>query len=205
MSPFHDPVKAVFRSKNANPNLRSFVFEELPFKVRRRIFRELLLKPREFDVEMPIFDDECLVLDALVDDLLVDIGGEEYYMNAEIMRTNKKIHNEAAAVLYGENWFIWRIRTKCPRRYRRLITKMRLVIEILDFPKTKNRFWWISRSIQSLCKVFSSNDFKVLVVDYTDCMDFQMRAQGRVSCLEPLQQCRAQKVSIKECLWLFHC
>ena len=186
-----------FRSENAHPSLRTFVFEKLPFKVRRRIFRELLLKPREFDVENPGYDDECAALNALVEDLMIYIGKGTYHMHPTIMRTNKKMHKEAAAVLYGENWYAWSIRTRCPRYYMSLITKMRLVIEIMDFPLSHNRFRFISLSVRHLCDALSWNDFKVLVVDYEDHHDHDMRQKGRASCLEHLQHCRAQTVSIK--------
>ena len=187
------PVKAaVFRSTNGNPNMRSFVFEELPVEVRRRIFRALLLKPRKHLSQDP--DTGFTLYNSLYGDQMIEIGGRHYHMHTKIMCTNKRLHNEAAAVLYGENWYVWSLYTICPRHYSRLITKMRLVIEVYDIPSSA---YWIGESVRRVCKTLSLNDFKVLVVDYQDYHEYNIRQQSRTRCLEPLSKCRAQKVSIK--------
>ena len=188
---------AAILADRERPNLRNFLFEELPFEVRRRIFRELLLKPRECDTEDSGYDDECAALNALVGDLWIYIGKETYHMHPRIMRTNTKMHKEAAAVLYGENWFAWSIRTRCARHYVRLITRMRLGIEVMDFPSPDNRFRFISHSVQRLCETLCLNDFKVLIVDYEDHHDSHMRQWGKESCLNHFQNCRAHIVSIR--------
>lgn len=45
----HPLEAAAMRMRSAKPLLRSFKFEELPPTARHRIYRELLLKPKEAD------------------------------------------------------------------------------------------------------------------------------------------------------------
>ena len=118
-------------------------------------------------------------------------------MHLEIMRTNKTIHNEAAAVLYGENWFPWSLygdqyrpmwrfpegeRILCPRRYSRLITKMHLIISTRgdeNDPTQSDAIFWITRYLKSTCKAFTLNDFKILKVDFYNGLRYRYGGSAR--------------------------
>lgn len=100
----HPLEAAALRTQSAMPGLRSFEFEKLPPTVRHKIYRELLLKPGEFDSQSEDgYLSEHDELGHRIQDLLVVIGKGDNQMHPEIMRTNKSMHDEAAAVLYGEN------------------------------------------------------------------------------------------------------
>ena len=122
------------RTRSAKPGLRGFEFEKLPRTVRHQIYRELLLKPVDDDSaaedDGDSYASEHDKLSERIEGLMVDIGEGDNQMHPEIMRTNKKIHDEASAVLYGENWFTWSLygdkyrpiwrwpdfgKTECPR------------------------------------------------------------------------------------------
>ena len=198
----HSLEAAALRTQIAKSKMRSFEFEELPPTVRDRIYRGLLLKPIAFNDQLAeSYDGEP---DALSNsDLSIFIGEGDNQMHPEIMRTNKKIHKEAAAVLYGENTFEWSLYgheylpmwylmqdtpTVCPRYYSRLITKLRLDISTRgDDHAPKN--------IQHACKVLALNDFKTLKVNfYHPGSRWKLWYEER--CLKPLKRCRAEKVSV---------
>ena len=207
-------------TQSAMPVLRSFEFEKLPPTVRHKIYRELLLKPGEFDSQS---EDRYLSehdeLGHRIQDLLVEIWEEDNQMHPEIMRTNKSIHDEAAAVLYGENWFSWSLSghqyqpmwrfpwvetSLCPRRYTRLITKIHLIVSTRgdeNDPYQSDAVFWTTRNLRSTCKTFTLNDFKILKVDFYNALGYRYCGSARKGyygerCLEPLKVCRAEKVSI---------
>ena len=216
----HPFEAAALRMQIAKPKLRSFVFEELPPRVRHRTYRELLLKPREWDneSEAPYFS-EHEELSARIGGLMIDFLDPNGEMHPEIMRTNKRIHEEAAAVLFGENWFAWSTygngywpifhwrdhgTTKCQRRYSRLITKIRLIVSVHgdDMHQTRaDIFVCINRNLEHACKVLSLADLKILTVNFYNSMDRRYGGSARNGyfgerCLEHLKNCRAEKVSI---------
>ena len=135
------------------------------------------------------------------------------------MRTNKNIHEEAAAVLYGENWFTWSLygdqyrpmwrwseaeKIKCPRHYSRLITKMRLLISTKgdeNDPTQADAIYLTTTNVKHACKKFAFNDFKILKVDFYNGLSYRYGGSARKGyygerCLEPLKKCRAENVSI---------
>ena len=215
----HPLEAAALRMQSAKPKV-IFKFEELPITVRRRIYRELLLKPKKFDNVSQPDDDEYEKLSELTENLMVIIGEGDNQMHPEIMRSNKKIHEEAATVLYGENWFTWETdgmqyrpmwrcdhsdELWCPRRYSRLITKMRLLISTRgDFhdPSQADAIYWTTINVNSTCKELILNDFKILKVDFYNALGCRHGGSARKGyhgerCLEPLKNCRAEKVEMK--------
>lgn len=216
----HPLEAAALRTQSAMPGLRSFEFEKLPPTVRHKIYRELLLKPREFDSQSEdSYLSEHDELGHRIQDLLVVIGDGDNQMHPEIMRTNKSIHDEAATVLYAENWFSWSLywdqyrpmwrfsrgeKRLCPRRYSRLITKMHLIVSTRsneNNPTKSNAIFWTMRNLRSTCKAFTLNDVKILKVDFYNGLGYRHGGSARKGyygerCLEPLKVCRAEKVSI---------
>lgn len=133
---------------------------------------------------------------------MIEFDGS-YAMHTEIMRTNKKIHEEAAAILYGENWFtesffgidyqpLWmgpyREKALCPRHYSRLITKLCLVV-------TTRGDDWTTMNVSHASKTLTLNNLKILKVDFYNGIGFGKGYYGQ-RCLEPLKKCRAEKVSL---------
>ncbi|CAF9934081.1 MAG: hypothetical protein ALECFALPRED_005841 [Alectoria fallacina] len=135
------------------------------------------------------------------------------------MRTNKNIHEEAAAVLYGENWFTWSLygdqyrpmwrwseaeKIKCPRHYSRLITKMRLLISTKgdeNDPTQADAIYLTTTNVKHACKKFAFNDFKILKVDFYNGLSYRYGGSARKGyygerCLEPLKKCRAENFLI---------
>lgn len=220
----HPLEAAALRRQSAKPKLRNFMFEELPTTVRHRIYKELLLKPKETDdVSQP--DDDSYTTEhekvsELIENLMILIGEGDNQMHPEIMRTNKKIHEEAATVLYGENWFTWETdgmqyrpmwrwsqsgELLCPRRYSRLITKMRLIISTRgDYhdPSQADAIYWTTINVNNICKELTLNDFKILKVDFYNALGRRHGGSARKGyygerCLEPLKKCGAEKVGMK--------
>ena len=218
----HHLEAAALRLQIAKAKLRSFVFEELPPTVRHRIYRELLLRPREWDNESEPSDlSEREGLRYRIEGLMIDFLDDNHRMHPEIMRTNKRIHEEAATVLYGENWFAWNIygfryvpmfhrgmdqchATLCPRRYSRLITKVSLSVNVRgsEWDQTLAEiFVCIDKSLEHACKVLSLTDLKILMVNFYNSLSWENgrsvpNRYHRERCLEPLKNCRAEKVSI---------
>lgn len=101
---------------------------------------------------------------------IIAFGEGETEMYPEIMRTNKMIHKEAAAVLYGDNWFAWSLdgltyqpmwtwpnleKHYCPRRYSRLITKMSLVVSVTgdeNAYEAEDAIHWVTLNVSHACK-----------------------------------------------------
>ena len=190
----HPLEAAALRTQSAKCVLRSFEFEKLPPTVRHKIFRELLLKPQRLDIQIEeSYSSEHEELGDRIEGIMVEIGEGDNQMHPEIMCTSKKIHKEAAAVLYGENWFTWSIYgmgyvpmwhtldrlytpytplskpPECPRHYSRLITKMRLEVSTRGDehdPTQADAIFWTTMNLQHACKVLSLNDFKILKVDF---------------------------------------
>ena len=83
--------------------LRPFVFEEFPRELRDKVYYELLIGQTWFS------DDESLFTP------FVDDPPHEIY--PAILATSKKIHDEAAPVLYGMNGFFYEIYGLSPQRF----------------------------------------------------------------------------------------
>lgn len=214
----HPLEAAALREKIAKSRLRSFVFEELPHAVRHRIYRELLLKPNHDDSqsEAEYFNEHDEIRDRIMN-LKVEFLEDNHEMHPEIMRTKKKIHEEAAAVLYGENWFTWDLfgrllqpiwhgldheTTLCPRRYSRLITKLHLMVSTrggrLGHTGRVDAIFWTTTNLKQACQMLSLNDFNILMVSFYNDGAFghgRKRYWGQ-RCLEPLKKCRAEKVGL---------
>ena len=144
--------------------------------MRHRIYRELLLKPIPYDDGSAAGNDDDSYAsehDKLSDrilDLTIVIGEGDNQMHPEIMRTNQKIHEEAAAVLYGEDWFSWSLdgdgdqpmwhcpwlkTIQCSRHYSRLITKICIIISCKgdeDDPFQTDTLYWTRRNVEDACK-----------------------------------------------------
>lgn len=211
-------LRAALLTQIVKPKLRSFEFEELPPTVRHVIYQKLLLQPKYHDGKSEDSDtSEHRKTSGRTVDLAIEIGEEDNQMHPEIMRTNKKIHKEAAAVLYGENWFTWSLygmgdedpmwywpRSKkfvCHRRYSRLIQKMRIDISTRGDdhdPTQADAIFWTASNLRKACKVLNLNNFKILEVDFYNALGFKHFGKGYNGqhCLEPLKRCRAEKVSI---------
>ena len=190
--------------------------------MRHRIYRELLLKPNlddsQGEAEVDYFDEHQRLADRILY-LEIEYLEDSHEIYLEIMRTNKKIHEEAAGVLYGENWFTWSVygyeyqpishcprgeTALCPRRYSRLITKLHLKVSTSgdgnDFDEA-DAISWTTKNLKHACKVLSLNNLKTLMVDFYNSIG---RRHGGSTCkgwygercLEPLKDCRAEKVSI---------
>ncbi len=141
--------------------LRSLDFEAFPGEIRLKIYRLLLaddagiLDPTEWVDEMPL--------------------------HTNILRCNKKIHDEAAAVLYGENCFDWDMRgdrnrklwhrdgsakTCVPRKYSRLITMVRLKVDFRgddndpSWQAVMNGFDQTKANLDHACELLTLNDLK---------------------------------------------
>ena len=227
----HPLEAAALRAQSAKPSLRNFVFEELPPTARQRIYRDLLLKyDEEVDYRSvsPSNDDsyasEHKKWSELLVERMIEIGGWDNRMHPEIMCANKRIHEEASAVLYGENWFTWTLcgagyqpmwtspldkMPRCPRRYSRLVTKMCLVVETLgnetDPPGAGDAIYWTTVNVDNACKTFALNHFQILKVDFYSELGYMYGGSARGGyygerCLESLKKCTARKVSvIDEC------
>ena len=213
----HPLEAAALRRQSAKPELRGFVFENLPPTVRHRIYRELLLRPKQYDFgSADWYPSEHDRLSARTEGLLIEIGTGPYEIYTEIMCTNGNIHEEAAAVLYGENWFEWSVYGMqyqamwhwpwqktfvCSRRYSRLIKKMCLIVNTRgdeNDPTQADAIFWTSTNLQRVCKVLTLNDFKILKVDFCNGLGYKYGGTGYFgqTCLEPLKKCRAEKVNI---------
>ena len=147
--------------------LRKLEFEKFAPEIRLKIYRMLLRYRGTLD---PVY-------------------GEYSNLHPAIMRTNKKIHEEAAAVLYGENLMEWAIngyyrckmwhywpseRTSLPRHYSRLITRVFLDINFNgddadpSAQAVMNAFNEIQANIEDTCKKLTLNDLKYLNVSFTN-------------------------------------
>ena len=85
--------------------LRSFVFEHLPRELRDKVYHELLVDDYWFRN-----DDESLSCMPFVED-------PPCGCDPAILATSKKIHDEAALVLYGKNRFHYEIYGLTPQRF----------------------------------------------------------------------------------------
>ncbi len=222
----HPLEAAAIRTQSAKPKLRSFEFEELPPTLRHSIYRELLLKPKEVDDHSAAEGDdddyasEHDKISERIEYLLIEIGEADNQMHPEIMRANKRIHEEAAAVLYGENWFTWSIYgdeyrpmwhcpllriIECPRHYSRIITKIRVMISTSgdeNDPTQADAIYWTTINVNHACKKLTLNDLKILKVDFYNALGYRYGGSACKGyygerCLEPLKKCRAEKVSIQ--------
>ena len=174
-------------------------FEDLPGEIRVMIYRLLLI------------DDE-------------DAEGIETLdmteLDPSILRTNKKIHDEAAAILYGENFFSWHLRgdrprklwhwgsrldgTYIPRRYSRLMTKVHLHVTFVGVSSdpsdqaVMNAFYQLQENIAHACGKLALNDLTKLKISYVNV--YRRRLEGRrdvgEDCLEILMKLRSSKVSL---------
>ena len=216
----HSLEIAALRTQSAISESWTFKFEELPPTVRHRIYRELLLMPKKWDSERDAsYLSEHEKLSESIEGLVVEFGEDNHEMHPQIMRTNKRIHEEAAAVLYGENWFTWstygyefmpifhefqRETTQCPRHYSRLITRVDLSVNVKGAGNTQTipeMFFWLTTNLKHACKVLTLSDLKILKVDFYNSLAWEFGGSAHSGyfgerCLEPLKKCRAEKVSM---------
>ncbi|KAF6238376.1 hypothetical protein HO173_003656 [Letharia columbiana] len=176
------------RTRSAKPGLRGFEFEKLPRTVRHQIYRELLLKPVDDDSaaedDGDSYASEHDKLSERIEGLMVEIGEGDNQMHPEIMRTNKKIHDEAAAVL-------------------RLITKLRLYVSTRGNEHDRTQavaIYWTTINVNHVCKKLTLNDLKILKVDFYNALGRKHGGSARKGyygerCLEPFKKCRAEKRS----------
>ena len=174
--------------------LRSFEFEAFPAEIRLKIYCYLL---REDEKE---------------------IGPtRKNRINANILRCNKKIHEEAAVVLYNQNCFVSRLwaipgeqiwhklksqRTCLPHHYSRLITKVHLRICILchdDDDNVDSAWLFECFEVQEddySCDKLILNDLSSLTISFDEnarrCC-YETCEKGYISCLCKL---RANKVCL---------
>ena len=221
------PFEAVeLRTQDTKSDLRSFEFEKLPSNVRQKIYRELLLVP-EYDDDDECPDDyvnEHEELHARIGRQMINLSDDcNHELHPEIMGTNKKIHQEAATVLYGENWFEWDVqgmeegsmwlgnwatKTVCTPRYGRLVTNMCLEVSVrgvegTSFMDPDYSSMALSRTTTNLrktCEMLCLNDLEVLTVAFYNGLGRMHGGSSRTGfygerCLEPLKICRAKRVS----------
>lgn len=141
-----------------------------------------------------------------------------------ILRTNKLIHKEASAVLYGENPFSWCAsalirmpvwhmadprKTFLPRHYSCLITKMHLFVDLRITVKKESlapyNFSIMEENLKDFSSTFAPNNLKVLKVDIrhprfwlertVTSTIFEKRKSALQRCLAPLRMTRAGRVS----------
>ena len=107
----HPSKAAALSMQSSKPELRTFKLKNLPQRPRQKIYRELLLVPKHNDDESADWWlNDHGELGELTEGLMIEIFEvRPYGIYPEIMRTNKKIHKGAAAILYGENRFTWSI------------------------------------------------------------------------------------------------
>lgn len=152
------------------PHLEALGFEAFPAEVRLKIYRELLINEDEQDLDPP---EMC--------------GNPGSGLHPQILACNKKIHDEAATVLYGENRFTFMFAGNCPiklwhpiesdktilpRRYSRLVTKMHVFVSFqgddndISWQAVKEGYDQTLANMENLCKKLSVNDLKWLEVNY---------------------------------------
>lgn len=141
-----------------------------------------------------------------------------------ILRTNKLIHKEASAVLYGENPFswcasallrmpVWHLadpsRTFVPQHYSCLITKMHLFVDLRISKRVMSiipyGFCIIELNLKDFSSSFARNNLKVLKVDIRHPRFWlertvtgavlEKRKSDLQRCLAPLRMIRAGRVS----------
>lgn len=144
-----------------------------------------------------------------------------------ILRTNKLIHKEASAVLYGENPFswcasalirmpVWHLadpsKTFLPQHYSCLITKMHLFVDLRITKRIMSMvpygFAIMELNLKDFSSSFARNNLKVLKVDIRHPRFWlertvtgavlEKRKSALQRCLAPLRMIRAGRVS-------FHC
>ena len=179
-------------------------FEDLPGEIRVMIYRNLLKDKAEIDMG-----------------LYPPYPGAFKSLSSSILCCSKRIHDEGAAVLYGENTFNWycrSARTFLPRRYSRLIKRIQLLI---TFPGDENgassqavvdAFQRLQVNLEYACKELTLNDFTLLSISvrhgYVDRLGYTGRLywdEAAVTghfkelyagkgCLMPLMRLRATRV-----------
>ncbi len=201
------------------PNLRPLDFEAFPAEIRLKIYRLLLLKISNLEGEDEYEADSGRINNELILDRFEEGAG----LYPVIMRLNKRIHSEAAPVFWGENYFTWSIygdkcrpmwhydlygekseeKTQVTRKYSRLITRMRIVVNLGgddNDPTQKDAVYMTRKNLNDACAKLSLNDLKFLEVRF--CNGLTGHPSGRFrgvlyygqTCLEPLKKLRAEKV-----------
>lgn len=204
--------------------LRRLEFEGFPLEVRKRIYRYLLIKTTcnpVWDTYESDGSDEgeirVVFQDYEISPLMID---KERGLYPALLRTNRKIHDEAADVLWGENHFKWGLSgntwatnfsdcyklTAClPRHYGSRTTKMHLEVGLrgdMDDHCQINDLIWITINFNDVCEKLSLNRLQILKVDlenrfvaYPGGLFTGNKTNGE-QCLEPLREVRAEKVGI---------
>ena len=147
----------------------SLEFEAFPVEIRLKIYRELL-----------IYDDGEKL----------DPTERRYNhtrLHPQILACNRKIHDEAATVLYGENCFTWEVvgyypdklwhdfeseKTVISRRYSRLVTRMHISVSFrgddydISGPAIQKAYDQTLANMENVCEKLRLNDLKYLEVYY---------------------------------------
>jgi hypothetical protein len=167
----------------ASMGLRKFEFLELPLEIRDQIYNYLLLY---WDPGCE-YDDESLKSYSFAEIHLLNLLNHKqqtpkgYDLHIAIMKTNRQIHDEAARILYGNNFFKWQAtqgdarglynHTNClaqdlPMRYIRLIRRMRLEFICLYKPHLSpyKLCAAMERTARDTVDTIKNNQLKKLVV-----------------------------------------
>lgn len=150
-------------------HMGSLEFEAFPVEIRLKIYRELLIAE---DEEM---------LDP------TEMRGNPTGLHPQILACNRKIQDEAATVLYGENCFTWTVvglyplelwhgfeteKTVISRRYSRLITRMHISVSFrgddgdISGPAIQKAHDQTLANMENVCEKLRLNDLKYLEVYY---------------------------------------
>lgn len=194
-------------------HLRTLEFEAFPTEIRLKIYRELLVDKDGQELDPPEIR-----------------GFSDKGLHPRILACNRKIHDEAAAVLYGENRFtyvfdghcpmkLWHTigsdKTILPRRYSRLVTRIRIVVSFKgddndpSWQAVMQGFDQTLANMDDVCNKLRLNDLKWLKVYYINSYTggpvqaiflgggrFAGKPYMGENCLLPLLKVRATQVSL---------
>lgn len=201
-------------------DLRPFAFYSLPRELRDLVYGHLLIKEltagranelvealRERDPGDDGENQRCK-LEVIDKELELDPTSKGYGLSTSIMATSSQIHDEASAVLYGRNRFLWCIYGDTPRKsfgraspdnldlpakYIRHITRIHLKVTFLGDAYESNpegirrTIALTSERLRRCCVALLPNRLTDVKVTY---MDFFVRApkrRVRQKILEPLK------------------
>lgn len=246
----HSLVGATLRTQDALSGLRSLEFEGFPPELRLQIYRLLLVdyvsvarfddlhnetdntdsakgnddRPTEGDDDEESNDETDYAWSKRIrpQPLFDRLYDRRFPLFPAILQSNKLVHREASAVLYGDNAFSWLVhgvrrttmwhlpnsgKTFLPRHYSRLITKIRLLVDIEfsgplgspdDFPVVEGNLSEVSTKL-------ALNDLRFVKVDVfyprfwlertVTSTVLEKRKSAVQRCLAPLRMVRADRVS----------